>query len=81
MKEVIMDNNYLRDNMELSKHKFDSVEVLSLNNNMFENLDITIDQLLWTFPNIRYLSLLGCPICPYYAPNLDSNDDSYQEYR
>ncbi|CAO1442734.1 unnamed protein product [Diamesa tonsa] len=81
VKEVIMDNNYLTDNMELSKHIFESVEVLSLNNNKFENLDITIDQLQWIFPNIRYLSLLGCPICPYYALNLDYNDDYYQEYR
>ena len=76
-----MDNNYLTDNMKLSKHIFESVEVLSLNNNKFENLDITIDQLQWIFPNIRYLSLLGCPICPYYALNLDYNDDFYQEYR
>ncbi|KAG5674140.1 hypothetical protein PVAND_004125 [Polypedilum vanderplanki] len=79
LREIILDNNFLSDQATHFPTKvFHTTHVLSLNNNKFEDLNQLIENLSHTFPNLRFLSLLGNPCNPL---NENFNEDDYQNYR
>ncbi|CRK88024.1 CLUMA_CG001810, isoform A [Clunio marinus] len=79
LREVILDNNFLSDATIFPKHSFPNITLLSLNNNKLENLNQLLDNLVRCFPNVRYLSLLGNPLCP--AIKLDFVEEDNEAYR
>ncbi|KAL7020062.1 hypothetical protein ACKWTF_011369 [Chironomus riparius] len=79
LNEIILDNNFLSDETMFPNKVFYKIQLLSLNNNKFEDLDKLVYNICYSFPNLRHLSLLGNPLCP--ALNENYNEDDYENYR
>ncbi|XP_070504216.1 leucine-rich melanocyte differentiation-associated protein-like [Chironomus tepperi] len=79
LNEIILDNNFLSDETMFPNKVFLKIQLLSLNNNKFEDLDKLVYNICYSFPNLRHLSLLGNPLCPVLNENY--NEDDYQSYR
>jgi hypothetical protein len=79
LKELILDNNRLRDGFRLPL--LPRLQTLSLNKNMINDLEVLIDGILKNCPNITFLSLLGNICCPNELSCLDKDEEDYQRYR
>ncbi|XP_049273649.1 leucine-rich melanocyte differentiation-associated protein-like [Rhipicephalus sanguineus] len=80
LRELVLDNNELRD---ASEFRFNAqLTTLSLNKNCFDNLDYLVSCIEQCYPSLTFLSLLGNPACPDQISNPDrDDDDDYQRYR
>ncbi|XP_037273874.1 leucine-rich melanocyte differentiation-associated protein [Rhipicephalus microplus] len=80
LRELVLDNNELRD---ASEFRFNAqLSTLSLNKNYFDNLDYLVSCIQQCYPSLTFLSLLGNPACPDQISNPDRDDDEdYQRYR
>ena len=78
MKRLVLDNNALQ-SLSSIKTPLEHVELLSLNNNSFEDLQDLVQQIKVNFPNVKHLSLLKNPCCP--SDMLGGDHDDYVNYR
>ncbi|XP_062503041.1 leucine-rich melanocyte differentiation-associated protein-like [Corticium candelabrum] len=79
LKELILDNNRLRDGFNLPL--LPKLETLSMNKNMITNLESLLEDILKNCPNITFLSLLGNICCPNELSCSDKDEEDYQRYR
>lgn len=79
LKELVLDNNNLSDDLELPK--LEHLETLTVNKNNIENLEIFLIKIKDSFPELTYLSMLGNAACPNQLTSLDNDEDDYQRYR
>lgn len=79
LKELVLDNNNLSDDVEFPE--LETLETLTINKNKIKNLEIFMQKILESLPNLTYLSLLGNIACPNQLTSLDNNEDDYQRYR
>ncbi|XP_066930961.1 leucine-rich melanocyte differentiation-associated protein-like [Clytia hemisphaerica] len=79
LKELVLDNNCLTDDVQFPK--LESLETLTANKNNIQNLELFMAHIVETLPNLTYLSLLGNTACPNQLSNLDNDEEDYQRYR
>jgi len=79
LKELVLDNNQLTDDVELPN--LESLETLTINKNNLKQLDIFLTQVSTKLPNLHYLSMLGNEACPNQLSNNQHDDEDYQRYR
>ena len=79
LKELILDNNRLRDGFRLPL--LPKLQTLSINKNMINDLEVLLESILKNCPNITFLSLLGNICCPNELSCLDKDEEDYQRYR
>ncbi|CAG5115355.1 unnamed protein product [Candidula unifasciata] len=79
LRELVLDNNELNDNI-LFPHLKD-LHTLTLNKNKLTDLHGLLEQLVEKLPSLTYLSLLGNKACPNELSALDKDDEDYLRYR
>uniref|UniRef100_T1J5B4 U2A'/phosphoprotein 32 family A C-terminal domain-containing protein n=1 Tax=Strigamia maritima TaxID=126957 RepID=T1J5B4_STRMM len=79
LEDLILDNNQLDDSITFTPNPF--LHTLSLNKNKISDLDGLLSKISNSFPNLRYLSLMGNLACPHQLSGADKDDDDYQRYR
>ncbi|XP_005102093.1 leucine-rich melanocyte differentiation-associated protein [Aplysia californica] len=79
LKELVLDNNEIRDDIVFPFLK--ELHTLTLNKNKLRDLDALLEQLVSRFPNLTYLSLLGNQACPNQLSSLEKDEEDYQRYR
>jgi hypothetical protein len=79
LEELILDNNQLDDHIGFPPS--DTVNTISLNKNKFLDLELLLLKLKGSYPQLRYLSLLGNPACPDQLSSNDKDEEDYQRYR
>ncbi|XP_041363625.1 leucine-rich melanocyte differentiation-associated protein-like isoform X2 [Gigantopelta aegis] len=79
LEELVLDNNQLDDNIVLPH--LNSLHTITLNKNKITDLNILLEKLKSSLPNLTYLSLLGNTACPNQLSCSDKDDDDYQRYR
>lgn len=79
LKELILDNNRLRDGLKLPL--LPKLDTLSMNKNMITDLESLLADILKNCPNITFLSLLGNICCPNELSCSDKDEEDYQRYR
>nr|XP_047145123.1 leucine-rich melanocyte differentiation-associated protein isoform X1 [Hydra vulgaris] len=79
LKELILDNNELTDDLELPQLKH--LETFTINKNKIKNLEGILMKISTSFPKISYLSLLGNEACPTQLNYTDKDDEDYLKYR
>jgi hypothetical protein len=79
LEELSLDNNQL-EQIEL-KTVFPKLHTLSLNKNRIWDLRKLLKELTSRAYNLRYLSLLGNPVCPDQLSNDFASESDYQTYR
>lgn len=77
LRELVLDNNRLGDDMELPV--LPNLQTLSLNKNRICHIESLLCKVLRASPNIEFLSLLGNSACPNELTCGDEED--YQNYR
>ncbi|XP_054168102.1 leucine-rich melanocyte differentiation-associated protein-like isoform X2 [Oppia nitens] len=79
LRELILDNNLLNDNIKFSFNPL--LHTLSLNKNKITDLESLLNELSNKCPNLTFLSLLGNNACPDQLSNLDKDEEDYARYR
>uniref|UniRef100_A0A0B6ZDE4 Leucine-rich melanocyte differentiation-associated protein n=1 Tax=Arion vulgaris TaxID=1028688 RepID=A0A0B6ZDE4_9EUPU len=79
LKELVLDNNELGDNIVFPR--LQDVHTLTLNKNRLTDLNQLLSQLVEKLSNLTYLSLLGNEACPNQLSSSDKDDEDYQRYR
>lgn len=79
LNELMLDNNQLDDNINFPY--ISSLHTLSLNNNKISQLEYFLAKVKDSFPNIKYLSILGNTACPSQISHVDKDEEDYQRYR
>lgn len=79
LKELVLDNNNLSD--DLIFPTLERLETLTMNKNNINNLEVFMEKITESLPNLTYLSLLGNKACPNQLTSLENNEDDYQRYR
>ncbi|XP_065651674.1 leucine-rich melanocyte differentiation-associated protein isoform X8 [Hydra vulgaris] len=79
LKELILDNNELTDDLELPQ--LEQLETFTVNKNKIKNLKGILMKISTSFPKISYLSLLGNEACPTQLNYTDKDDKDYLKYR
>ncbi|KAL0268908.1 UNVERIFIED_CONTAM: hypothetical protein PYX00_010689 [Menopon gallinae] len=79
LKELILDNNSLSDNITIPK--METLHTLSINKNKICNLELFLQKVQDSIPSIRYLSLLGNKACPNQLSDMNKDDEDYKRYR
>lgn len=77
LEELILDNNLLGDDVEFPVLPL--LTTLTLNKNNISSLDAFLENAKRSFPQLKYLSLLGNSACPNELVAKD--EDDYQRYR
>ncbi|XP_018334531.1 leucine-rich melanocyte differentiation-associated protein isoform X1 [Agrilus planipennis] len=77
--ELILDNNQLSDNLVLPPLKH--LHTLSLNKNEITDVELLVEKILKSVPNLTYLSLLGNKACPNQLSDSDKDEEDYKRYR
>ncbi|XP_053201570.1 leucine-rich melanocyte differentiation-associated protein-like [Panonychus citri] len=79
LEELILDNNDLDDSVNFPYNN--RLTTLSLNKNKLVNLEKLLNKLLISFPNLRFLSLLGNRACPDQLSNAEDDEKDYYRYK
>ncbi|XP_073978699.1 leucine-rich melanocyte differentiation-associated protein-like [Rhodnius prolixus] len=79
LNELMLDNNQLDDNIYFPC--ISSLHTLSMNNNKISELEYFLPKVKDSFPNIKYLSILGNTACPNQISDVDKGEEDYQRYR
>ncbi|XP_050428710.1 leucine-rich melanocyte differentiation-associated protein-like isoform X2 [Adelges cooleyi] len=79
LEELILDNNHLDDKIILPH--LPNLHTLSLNNNKITILENLINQIKYSMPSLRFLSLLGNKACPTQLIDFEKDEDDYRRYR
>ncbi|XP_065063470.1 leucine-rich melanocyte differentiation-associated protein-like [Rhopilema esculentum] len=79
LEELLLDNNQLKDDIELPE--LPSLTTLTLNKNKINDIEKILDKTVSKLPKLSYLSLLGNPACPNQLISMDKDDADYQRYR
>ncbi|CAG9857446.1 unnamed protein product [Phyllotreta striolata] len=79
IRELILDNNELDDNIHLPD--LPRLHTLSLNKNKIRDLPLLLSKISKNLPNVTYLSLLGNQACPDELTTIENDEKDYQRYR
>ncbi|EEB20363.1 U2 small nuclear ribonucleoprotein A, putative [Pediculus humanus corporis] len=79
LKELILDNNVLSDNIIIPKMQH--LQTLSINKNKIINLELFLHKVQENLPSLKYLSLLGNKACPNQLSDITKDEDDYKRYR
>jgi len=79
LEELLLDNNHLKDDIELPE--MPTLRTLTMNKNEITDLEKLLDIIVSKVPNLDYLSLLGNPACPNQLISMEKDDEDYQRYR
>ncbi|UYV77981.1 C10orf11 [Cordylochernes scorpioides] len=84
LQELVLDNNQLEDGSTFPY--LPHLHTLSLNKNckvcrQFSNLEEVVAKVKSSYPQLRYLSLLGNPACPDQLTSLAKDEHDYRNYR
>ncbi|XP_050295913.1 leucine-rich melanocyte differentiation-associated protein-like isoform X2 [Anthonomus grandis grandis] len=79
LKELVLDNNQLGDNLVLPH--LENLHTMSMNKNKISNLEGLLLQIKEKLPQLSYLSLLGNQACPNQLSSTENDDEDYQRYR
>lgn len=79
LKELILDNNEIGDNVVIPH--MSHLCTLSLNNNRITDLENFVHKLKYGTANLNFLSLLGNKACPNQLSDITKDEDDYMRYR
>ncbi|XP_022919411.1 leucine-rich melanocyte differentiation-associated protein-like isoform X2 [Onthophagus taurus] len=79
LRELILDNNQLTDNIILPYMPY--LQTLSINKNKITDIEGLLIKIRHNLPAINYLSLLGNKACPNQLSDISNDEEDYQRYR